>query len=155
MLHLSKREELVIFVFLSFLQVVQEALDKARMGRTSIVIAHRLSTIQDSDIIAVIHNGQVVEQGTHKELLEKEGFYYKLQNAQNRRRDDPDQEVEQLWEDFGSGTDLLTLKFPRDFVWSRRPLWMTSSGARRWHWIIYHQGPILLTWFNLNPSMDK
>ena len=59
-------------------RVVQEALDKAREGRTSIVIAHRLSTIYGSDCIAVIHNGKVIESGTHPELMRKKGAYYQL-----------------------------------------------------------------------------
>ncbi|KAM3821027.1 ATP-binding cassette sub-family B member 5 [Vipera latastei] len=63
-------------------KIVQKALDEARKGRTCIVIAHRLSTIQNSDIIAVIQNGRVVEQGTHSQLLAREGFYYALVNAQ-------------------------------------------------------------------------
>ena len=67
-------------------QVVQEALDRAREGRTSIVIAHRLSTIQDADAIAVIHNGKVAEIGTHADLMELQGKYYKLHSVQNRRR---------------------------------------------------------------------
>ncbi len=59
-------------------KVVQQALDKAREGRTSIVIAHRLSTIYNSDVIAVIHNGQVIESGTHSELMALQGAYYLL-----------------------------------------------------------------------------
>ena len=57
---------------------IQEALDRLSKGRTSIVIAHRLSTIQDSDIIFVIDKGSVRERGTHQELLEKHGLYYRL-----------------------------------------------------------------------------
>lgn len=60
------------------LQIVQEALDKAREGRTCIVIAHRLSTIQNSDIIAVMSRGFVVEKGTHDQLMARKGAYYKL-----------------------------------------------------------------------------
>lgn len=60
------------------IQIVQEALDDARQGRTSIVIAHRLSTIQNADCIAVIHNGQVIESGTHKQLMSLRGAYYLL-----------------------------------------------------------------------------
>ncbi|XP_061853387.1 ATP-binding cassette sub-family B member 5 [Colius striatus] len=63
-------------------KIVQKALDNARQGRTCIIIAHRLTTIQTADIIAVIHNGRVVEQGTHSQLLAKEGHYYALVNAQ-------------------------------------------------------------------------
>jgi len=64
-------------------QIVQEALDKAREGRTCIVIAHRLSTIQNADKIAVIQNGKVIEQGTHQQLLAEKGFYYSLVNVQS------------------------------------------------------------------------
>ena len=64
------------------LQVVQEALDSARKGRTSIVIAHRLSTIHNADHIAVIKNGVVIETGTHSQLMERKGAYYKLNQAQ-------------------------------------------------------------------------
>ena len=63
-------------------KIVQEALDKAREGRTTIVIAHRLSTIQTADVIASIDQGQVVEQGTHSVLMDNEGLYYELVTAQ-------------------------------------------------------------------------
>ncbi|XP_051022358.1 bile salt export pump [Acomys russatus] len=59
-------------------KTVQIALDKAREGRTCIVIAHRLSTIQNSDIIAVMSQGVVIEKGTHEELMAQKGAYYKL-----------------------------------------------------------------------------
>uniref|UniRef100_A0A3Q2Y0N1 Bile salt export pump n=1 Tax=Hippocampus comes TaxID=109280 RepID=A0A3Q2Y0N1_HIPCM len=59
-------------------KTVQEALDKAREGRTCIVIAHRLSTIQNSDIIAVMSRGYVIEKGTHDHLMALKGAYYKL-----------------------------------------------------------------------------
>ncbi|XP_068013050.1 ATP-dependent translocase ABCB1-like isoform X2 [Melanerpes formicivorus] len=64
-------------------KIVQEALDKAREGRTCIVIAHRLSTIQSADKIAVIDSGRVVEQGTHQQLLAHKGIYYSLVNVQS------------------------------------------------------------------------
>ncbi|XP_066503109.1 bile salt export pump-like [Hoplias malabaricus] len=59
-------------------KTVQEALDKAREGRTCIVIAHRLSTIQNSNIIAVMSQGFVIEKGTHDQLMALKGAYYKL-----------------------------------------------------------------------------
>uniref|UniRef100_A0A8C4WST4 ABC-type xenobiotic transporter n=1 Tax=Gopherus evgoodei TaxID=1825980 RepID=A0A8C4WST4_9SAUR len=63
-------------------KIVQKALDDARKGRTCIIIAHRLTTVQNADVIAVINNGKLVEQGTHSQLLAKEGHYYALVNAQ-------------------------------------------------------------------------
>ena len=57
-------------------------MDKLMEGRTSFIIAHRLSTIKNADLILVMDNGDIVEQGTHEELLKKEGFYYKLYNSQ-------------------------------------------------------------------------
>ena len=63
-------------------QVVQDALDAAQEGRTSITIAHRLSTVIHSDVIFVISHGRVVEQGTHSQLLANNGLYSKLWFAQ-------------------------------------------------------------------------
>jgi ABC-type multidrug transport system fused ATPase/permease subunit len=64
-------------------QLVQDALDKLMIGRTSIVIAHRLSTIKDADKIVVLHQGEIVEEGTHQELVNLEnGFYVKLSKMQ-------------------------------------------------------------------------
>lgn len=62
-------------------KIVQEALDKASSGRTCLIIAHRLTTIQKADMIVVIHRGQVVEKGTHQELLNKKGHYFNLHNV--------------------------------------------------------------------------
>ncbi len=59
-------------------KIVQEALDRAQQNRTSITIAHRLSTIQNADIIFVLHNGVIVERGSHEELLALGGRYYRL-----------------------------------------------------------------------------
>ena len=63
-------------------KIVQEALDKAREGRTCIVIAHRLSTIYNADCIAVFHNGKVIESGTHSQLMAQKGAYYLLNTIQ-------------------------------------------------------------------------
>lgn len=62
--------------------LIQKALDNLMKGRTSFVIAHRLSTIRDSDLILVMNNGDIVEQGTHEELMAKNGFYTNLYNSQ-------------------------------------------------------------------------
>jgi len=62
-------------------RVVNKALERARKGRTSFAIAHRLSTIQDCDVIIVVANGVIVEQGSHRELLQKGGVYHKLSSA--------------------------------------------------------------------------
>ena len=62
--------------------LIQKAMDELMVGRTCFVIAHRLSTIVDSDLILVLDHGHIVEQGTHRELLEKQGFYHKLYTSQ-------------------------------------------------------------------------
>ncbi|MCR5078438.1 MAG: ABC transporter ATP-binding protein/permease [Bacilli bacterium] len=61
---------------------IQEAMDALTEGRTSFVIAHRLSTIKNADLILVMKDGDIIEQGTHKELLGKKGFYAELYNSQ-------------------------------------------------------------------------
>ena len=63
-------------------ELVQKAMDKLMEGKTSFIIAHRLSTIKNADLILVMNEGNIVEQGTHEELLAKNGFYAKLYNSQ-------------------------------------------------------------------------
>ena len=63
-------------------ELVQKAMDKLTEGRTSFIIAHRLSTIKNADIILVMNDGNIVEQGNHEELMKKDGFYAKLYNSQ-------------------------------------------------------------------------
>lgn len=63
-------------------QLIQSAMDRLMKGRTSFVIAHRLSTIRNADLILVLNHGDIVEQGTHEELLAKNGFYADLYNSQ-------------------------------------------------------------------------
>lgn len=61
---------------------IQRAFQKMMQGRTSFIVAHRLSTIRDADVILVMRDGRVVEQGSHEELLQKGGFYAELYNSQ-------------------------------------------------------------------------
>lgn len=65
--------------------LIQKAMDNLMKGRTSFIIAHRLSTIRDADLILVMNDGNIVEQGTHEELLAKGGFYAQLYNSQFER----------------------------------------------------------------------
>ncbi|MCL2652132.1 MAG: ATP-binding cassette domain-containing protein, partial [Candidatus Azobacteroides sp.] len=65
--------------------MIQQAMNLLMKGRTSFVIAHRLSTIRDADCILVMNEGNIVEQGTHQELLMKDGFYARLYNSQFER----------------------------------------------------------------------
>jgi len=66
-------------------RLIQRALDELLKGRTSFVIAHRLSTIRNADQVFVLHQGRIVERGTHEELLADQGLYYELYNSQFRR----------------------------------------------------------------------
>jgi ATP-binding cassette subfamily B protein len=63
-------------------ELVQAAMDKLTEGKTSFIIAHRLSTIKNADLILVIGNGNIVEQGNHEELMKKNGVYAELYNSQ-------------------------------------------------------------------------
>uniref|UniRef100_A0A7E4VAL1 ABC-type xenobiotic transporter n=1 Tax=Panagrellus redivivus TaxID=6233 RepID=A0A7E4VAL1_PANRE len=64
-------------------RIVQDALERASQGRTCIIVAHRLSTIQHADLIVVIREGRVIEQGTHQQLLIHKGMYYRMVQKQN------------------------------------------------------------------------
>ena len=68
--------------------LIQKAMDELMVGRTSFIIAHRLSTIKNSDLIFVMNNGDIVETGSHEELIKKGGFYAKLYNSQFDKIDD-------------------------------------------------------------------
>ena len=62
--------------------LIQEAFAKLMKGRTSFIIAHRLSTIENADLILVMNNGDIVEHGTHEQLMQAKGMYYRMQTAQ-------------------------------------------------------------------------
>ena len=61
---------------------IQAAMESVTAGRTSIMIAHRLSTVRNADLILVVRNGRIVEQGTHTQLLEQRGYYHELYTRQ-------------------------------------------------------------------------
>ncbi|KAI3361034.1 hypothetical protein L3Q82_013229, partial [Scortum barcoo] len=75
--------------------IVQSALDKVRLGRTTIVVAHRLSTIRNADVIAGFQKGEVVELGTHSQLMEKQGVYHTLVTMQTFQQVEEGQEADQ------------------------------------------------------------
>ena len=66
---------------------IQKAMDNLMKGRTSFVIAHRLSTIKDADLILVMKDGDIIEQGNHDELLARKGFYADLYNSQFEKKE--------------------------------------------------------------------
>jgi len=73
--------------------LIQRAMDRLMKNRTSFVIAHRLSTIRDADLILVMRDGDIVEQGNHEELLAKQGFYHELYMSQFKKEEEPVEEL--------------------------------------------------------------
>jgi len=73
--------------------LIQRAMDSLMKNRTSFVIAHRLSTIRDADLILVMKDGDIVEQGNHEDLLERQGFYHELYMSQFKKEEEPVEEL--------------------------------------------------------------
>jgi ATP-binding cassette subfamily B protein len=76
--------------------LIQQALEKLMEGRTTFVIAQRLSTVKRADLILVINQGQIIEQGTHSELLAREGLYREIYELQLRDQERFQEEMELL-----------------------------------------------------------
>ena len=74
-------------------RIVQEALDKAQEGRTTIIVAHRLATIRDVDQIHVFKDGQIVESGTHQQLMDARGIFYSMVEAQQIQKIDDEKMI--------------------------------------------------------------
>ncbi|KAI3805866.1 hypothetical protein L1987_21753 [Smallanthus sonchifolius] len=106
-------------------RVVQEALDRIMMKRTTVIVAHRLSTIRNADMIAVIHKGKMVEKGSHTELLhDPEGAYSQLIKLQEVNRDDNLEE-----QDNSETSNQIKIKK----IFNQRSLSRGSSSSRRRH----------------------
>ncbi|XP_051812259.1 ATP-binding cassette, sub-family B (MDR/TAP), member 4 isoform X2 [Acanthochromis polyacanthus] len=107
--------------------VVQAALDKVQQGRTTIIVAHRLSTIRNADVIAGFQKGEVVELGTHSELMKKKGVYHTLVTMQTFKKVDEDEEDE----DEGSADEKspLTKQFSNSSVRRRKSTRGSSFAA--------------------------
>lgn len=86
---------------------MQDALKKAKEGRTTIVIAHRLSTIRNADLIIGLEHGEVVECGSHDELMEKKGLYYELVVAQTGKETEDENDSDSDSEDNETTSDVL------------------------------------------------
>ncbi|KNC82355.1 hypothetical protein SARC_05368 [Sphaeroforma arctica JP610] len=112
-------------------RIVQEALEKASEGRSTIVIAHRLTTVQNADAIAVVEAGQIVEIGTHQELLAKGGAYSEFVQLQQMKAEDPDPEEEQMVDEmYHEATDPMARQGKRNSVLSNHSSFKHSSMKR-------------------------
>ena len=85
--------------------MVQAALDKVRLGRTTVIVAHRLSTIRNADTIFAFDKGRIAEFGTHEELMEKNGIYYNLVHAQEKKSSETDNTYSEI--KMNSKVDIL------------------------------------------------
>ncbi|PVF91824.1 hypothetical protein CPB86DRAFT_846410, partial [Serendipita vermifera] len=118
--------------------VVQNALDKASRGRTTITIAHRLSTIKDADTIYVMGDGMVIEQGTHSELLHKEGPYARLVQAQ-RLRENQQRELDTTELNTPSGLETPSERDIEKAAAEEKPLGRTDTSRSLASEILKHR----------------
>lgn len=108
-------------------RVVQVALDQAAVGRTTVVVAHRLSTIRHADFIAVVHNGRVVQLGSHNELLKDEsGAYSGLVNLQKTR---PQNDLSQEASQSDSSSQLRYVAHHFDVQFIPKGVWTSGAGC--------------------------
>ena len=128
-------------------KVVQDALDKAKEGRTTIVIAHRLSTIRNADLIVELEHGQISEYGTHDELMERNGLYYKLVKAKTEKdgkveSDKEEEGVDEIEKEFvrpSSGTCvILSLQFFNE-TFDAFPSVLLADGPERMIPSVFHE----------------
>ncbi|XP_048434899.1 ABC transporter B family member 15-like [Pyrus x bretschneideri] len=111
-------------------RVVQEALDKAAVGRTTIIIAHRLSTIRNADVIAVVQNGQVMETGSHDELSQREnGHYTSLVRLQQTEKEKEPEELGHYGASSSISKDIHSTSSRRHSTSSRRLSMVSRSSS--------------------------
>ncbi|CAN6572129.1 unnamed protein product [Malus baccata var. baccata] len=111
-------------------RVVQEALDKAAVGRTTIIIAHRLSTIRNADVIAVVQNGQVMETGSHDELSQREnGHYTSLVRLQQTEKEKEPEELGHYGASSSISKDIHSISSRRHSTSSRRLSMLSRSSS--------------------------
>ena len=99
------------------------------IGRTTLVIVHRLSTVESADMIVVMDEGRIVEQGTHCELLEKQGLFADLYNAQFQ--DEPEQSEEPLSTDSAVRVSAFPPRCDQETYWVNRPTHSLALGTAR------------------------
>jgi ABC-type multidrug transport system ATPase subunit len=101
-------------------KIVQEALDRAVQGRTTLVITHRLSTIQNADKIIVLQKGEVVEEGDHRALMEAKGIYFNLLQQQTLNQVEEEQEEENLESEKQEESKALLSAVPNEESYASR-----------------------------------
>lgn len=91
---------------------VQEAIARTVLGRTVLVIAHRLSTIRNADKILVLKYGEIVEEGTHTQLMEKRGLYYQLVKRQTEQNEVEQSDIEKIQQNVENNNTTMSVGVP-------------------------------------------